>query len=273
LAGVTRAATSPDVWAAPAALSPVEATIRLPGSKSMTNRALLLAALADGESALHRPLIARDTMLMAQALRSLGVAVERSGDAVTVRPAPLRGPATVDCGLAGTVMRFVPPVAALATGVVDFDGDPRARVRPMGEVLTALRALGADVDGGAASLPFSIRGTGRVRGGSVDIDASSSSQFVSALLLAGARYDEGVDVRHSGKPIPSLPHIEMTVAMLRERGVAVDGSEPTRWAVEPGPIAAHDTEIEPDLSNAAPFLAAAVATAGTVTVPGWPLAS
>jgi 3-phosphoshikimate 1-carboxyvinyltransferase len=270
---VTAAATSPDVWAAPAVSSPVTAVVRLPGSKSITNRALLLAALAAGASTLHRPLVARDTALMAQALRSLGVAIEATAEAMAVRPAPLRGPATVNCGLAGTVMRFVPPVAALAAGTIVFDGDPRAHMRPMGEMLAALRTLGADLDPEAASLPFEIRGVGRVRGGAVSLDASSSSQFVSALLLAAARYDDGVDVRHDGKPVPSLPHIAMTVAMLRDRGVQVDDAEPNRWVVKPGPIAAKDIEIEPDLSNAAPFLAAAVATGGTVSVRDWPSAT
>jgi 3-phosphoshikimate 1-carboxyvinyltransferase len=270
---VTAAATSPDVWAAPAVSGPVTAVVRLPGSKSITNRALLLAALATSPSTLHRPLVARDTALMAQALRSLGVAIEATPEAMTVHPETLRGPATVDCGLAGTVMRFVPPVAALAAGTIAFDGDPRARMRPMGEMLAALRTLGADLDPGVVSLPFEIRGVGRVRGGAVSLDASSSSQFVSALLLAAARYDDGVDVRHDGKPVPSLPHIAMTVAMLRDRGVVVDDAEPNRWVVEPGPIAAKDIEIEPDLSNAAPFLAAAVATGGTVTVRDWPSAA
>ncbi|HSS68036.1 MAG TPA: 3-phosphoshikimate 1-carboxyvinyltransferase [Nocardioidaceae bacterium] len=267
---MTAAATSPDVWAAPSAAAPVRAVVRIPGSKSITNRALLLAAIATGESVLHRPLVARDTALMAQALQSLGVDVVRSDDAMRVRPGPLRGPATVDCGLAGTVMRFVPPIAALADGTVAFDGDLQARLRPMAEILGALRALGADLDDDASSLPFDLRGTGRLHGGIVTIDASSSSQFVSALLLAGARYDVGVDLRHDGKPVPSVPHIAMTVSMLRERGVIVDDAEPNRWAVTPGPIAAMHVEIEPDLSNAAPFLAAAAATGGTVTVREWP---
>jgi 3-phosphoshikimate 1-carboxyvinyltransferase len=270
LASVTTAATSPDVWAAPTADSPVRAVVRLPGSKSITNRALLLAALADGDSVLRRPLTARDTHLMVVALQALGTEIETSGDAVKVRPQPLRGPAEIDCGLAGTVMRFVPPVAALAHGLVTFDGDPRARLRPMGEILTALRALGADLDRAAASLPFEIRGRGSLRGGKAELDASSSSQFVSALLLAGARYDLGVDVRHQGKPVPSLPHIDLTVAMLRERGVEVDDDEPNRWSVSPGSIAAVDIDIEPDLSNAAPFLAAAAVTGGAVTVRDWP---
>ncbi len=179
--------------------------------------------------------------------------------------------AVVDCGLAGTVMRFVPPVAGLATGRVDFDGDPHMRPRPVGEVLTALAALGIRVeDGGRGALPFTVVGAGAVPGGTVVIDASASSQFVSALLLAGSRYERGVDVRHDGKPVPSLPHIEMTVAMLRERGVEVDDSDADRWAVAPGPVAALDHAVEPDLSNAAPFLALAATTGGSVTVRDWP---
>lgn len=255
---------------APYAATPVRATVRVPGSKSLTNRALLLAALADEPSTITRPLFARDTRLMMAALSDLGIGVVHGDDAVTVTPAPLTGPARVDCGLAGTVMRFVPPVAALATGPVSFDGDPRARERPMGAILDALRSLGVDLDTATSSLPFTLRGRGAVDGGVVTVDASSSSQFVSALLLAGARYDKGVDVRHDGKPVPSQPHIDMTVALLRERGVGVDDAEPNRWRVDPGPVAALDTAIEPDLSNAAAFLAAGLVTGGAVTVPGWP---
>jgi 3-phosphoshikimate 1-carboxyvinyltransferase len=166
-------------------------------------------------------------------------------------------------------MRFVPPAAALADGDVRFDGDEQARVRPMNTVLDALRTLGVVVDGD--SLPFVLHGTGAVRGGSVTIDASGSSQFVSALLLSGARYEQGVTVLHDGKPVPSLPHIEMTVEMLRAVGVEVDDSRPNRWAVAPGAIQARDWHIEPDLSNAAAFLAAAAVTGGSITVPDWPL--
>jgi len=257
-------------WQAPYAAQPVHATVRVPGSKSITNRALLLAAIADGPSTLTQPLLARDTLLMVDALTGLGVTIDDVGDAITVTPAPLRGPATVDCGLAGTVMRFVPPVAALAQGPVAFDGDPRSRERPLDTVLTALRTLGVDIDAAAQALPFVLTGRGSVPGGVVTIDASASSQFVSALLLAGARYDAGVDVRHDGKPVPSQPHIDLTVAMLRARGVQVDDGEPNRWQILPGPVKARDETVEPDLSNAAPFLAAAVVTAGSVTVPGWP---
>ncbi|MDX6325161.1 MAG: 3-phosphoshikimate 1-carboxyvinyltransferase, partial [Nocardioidaceae bacterium] len=223
-------AATATLWPAPTAAAPVTATVPLPGSKSLTNRALVLAALSDGPSVVRRALRSRDTELMAAALRALGVTVDTNADDWVVTPAPLRGPAQVDCGLAGTVMRFVPPVAALARGPVAFDGDPHARTRPMGEVLLGLRELGVDVeDEGRGRLPFTVRGQGSVRGGAVTIDASASSQFISALMLAGARYDAGVDVRHDGKPVPSLPHIKMTVAALREHGVEVEDDEPDRW--------------------------------------------
>jgi 3-phosphoshikimate 1-carboxyvinyltransferase len=267
-------------WAPPAALGPVDAEVALPGSKSLTNRYLVLAALANSSSLLRRPLRSRDTELMAQALRALGAGVEdgtadlsagRSGADWIVTPASLRGDAAIDCGLAGTVMRFLPPVAALCRGPVRFDGDAQARVRPMGPVLEALRALGARVtDEGRGTLPFTVEGTGRMPGGSVVLDASASSQFISALLLSGARYDQGVTVHHEGKPVPSEPHIEMTVETLRDAGAIVDDSEPNTWRVEPSEINGLDVQVEPDLSNAAPFLSAALVAGGRVTVPGWP---
>ena len=256
-------------WVAPHVTGPVQATVRVPGSKSVTNRALLLAALADGPATLRAPLRSRDTDLMAAALRVLGTSITDgpSGEWL-VTPGPGAGDVDVDCGLAGTVMRFVPPAAPLTRGEVRFDGDPRARERPMGVVLDALRALGVDVDGN--TLPFTVRGTGSVPGGAVTLDASGSSQFVSGLLLAGARYERGVRVRHDGPPVPSMPHIEMTVHMLREHSVGVEVSGADSWTVDPGPIKAHDWDIEPDLSNASVYLAAAALTGGAVTVPGWP---
>ncbi len=262
-------------WPAPQAQGPVNATVRVPGSKSITNRALLLAALADGPSTIRRPLVSRDSELMLAALRGLGATVHDlpetgAGPAWRVEPAPLTGPARVDCGLAGTVMRFVPPIAALAAGEVAFDGDPRARERPMGPVLAALRELGATIDGPSDRLPFTVHGHGALPGGNVQIDASASSQFVSGLLLAAPRYDKGVDVVHVGEPVPSLPHIRMTVVMLRQAGVEVEDEAPQRWRVTPGPVKARDLDVEPDLSNAAPFLAAALLTGGSVTVVGWP---
>ena len=259
------------MWSAPRARQPLDATVRLPGSKSLTNRVLVLAALADGPSTLTRPLLARDSWLMADALRALGTAIDTVEDGWRVTPAELRGPATVDCGLAGTLMRFLPPVAALAHGPVVFDGDLRARERPMQAMIGALRKLGVEIDDdGRGTLPFRLTGAGGVDGGAVTIDASASSQYVSGLLLAGARYRDGIDLRHDGKPMPSQPHIDMTIRQLRIRGVEVDDAEPNRWRVAPGLIGALDTVIEPDLSNAAPFLAAALVTRGRVRVPDWP---
>jgi 3-phosphoshikimate 1-carboxyvinyltransferase len=255
-------------WAAPYARGRVHATVSLPGSKSLTNRALVLAALADGPSVVRRALRSRDTLLMVGALTALGVGVDAATDDWVVEPARLTGGATIDCGLAGTVTRFVPPLAGLADGPVSFDGDPHMRTRPVGEVLTALRALGVRIDG--ERLPFTVHGSGRVRGGQVVLDSSGSSQFVSALLLAGARFDEGLDLLHDGKAVPSQPHIEMTVAMLRRHAIEVDDSEPARWRVSPGPVRAVDHTIEPDLSNAAPFLALAATTHGSITVRDWP---
>ncbi|BBH16407.1 3-phosphoshikimate 1-carboxyvinyltransferase [Nocardioides baekrokdamisoli] len=257
-----------DPWPAPFASAPVQAKVSLPGSKSLTNRALILAALADGPSLVSGALRSRDTLLMAAALRSLGADIDTTRADWTVTPGPLTADGSIDVGLAGTVMRFVPPMAALASGTVAFDGDEHMRQRPVGEILAALRAIGADVEGDR--LPFAVHGTGSVRGGEVTIDASQSSQFVSALLLAAARYDTGLDVRHVGAPVPSLPHIEMTIEMLRDHGVVVDDSVADRWTVAPGPIKAVDRRIEPDLSNAAPFLALAAISGGTVTVRDWP---
>ncbi len=263
--------TPADPWPAPCARGPVTATVSLPGSKSLTNRALLLAAVSDGPSRVRRALRSRDTLLMADALTSLGAEVDTSGEDWRVTPAAFTADAEVDCGLAGTVMRFVPPVAALSSGRISFDGDPHMRNRPVGEVLSALRTLGVSLeDQGRGALPFVVLGAGSVRGGRVVLDASASSQFISALLLAGARYDDGVEVVHEGKPVPSLPHIEMTVAMLREHGVEVDDSDADRWTVAPGPVAPVSHLIEPDLSNAAPFLGLAAVTGGSVTVRDWP---
>ena len=264
-------------WLSPHAAGPVTATVALPGSKSLTNRFLVLAGLANGPSRLRRPLRSRDTLLMAAALRSLGASVtdlpgdERDCDDWLITPASLCGATSVDCGLAGTVMRFLPPVAALANGPVSFYGDARAARRPMAPVIDSLRALGARInDDGRGTLPFTVEGSGRMPGGPVTVDASGSSQFISGLLLAGARYDQGITVHHHGTPVPSEPHIQMTVEVLRDAGVIVDDSETNTWRVEPSEVQSLDVEVEPDLSNTAAFLAAAVVTGGTVRVPGWP---
>ncbi len=260
------------VWTTPHRRAAVDAVISVPGSKSITARALILAALADGPSRLVRPLRARDTDLMAAGLRALGVLIEDDGPDLVVTPRPLRGPAEVDAGLAGTVLRFLPPVAALADGPVRLDGDPRLHDRPNAGLLGALRDLGVEIDdGGRGKAPFTVHGTGRVRGGAVVVDASESSQIVSGLLLAAARFDEGVDLSLTGG-VPSMPHVDMTVTTLRAHGVAVTPTE-RGWRVSPGPIAARDVVVEPDLSNAAPFLAAALVPGGRVTVGDWPEAT
>lgn len=268
-------------WLAPRATGPLAARVSLPGSKSLTNRELVLSALADGPSLLRRPLHSRDSMLMIEALRALGVQIEQvegdgayGADLRITPPAELSGSASIDCGLAGTVMRFLPPVAALALGPVAFDGDEAARRRPMRTTIEALRALGVDVnDDGRGALPFSLWGSGAVRGGEIAIDASASSQFVSGLLLAAPRFTEGLVLRHTGERLPSMPHIEMTIATLADRGVTVESPEPGVWVVPHAPIRGREVVIEPDLSNAAPFLVAAVIAGGTVAVEGWPPAT
>lgn len=264
------------LWAAPVAAGPVHATVAVPGSKSLANRALLIAAGAVGPTTVSGlPAGSRDLDLMLGALAALGsTATPRASGTVTLTPGGRDGDVTIDCGLAGTVMRFVPPTAALTTATTRFDGDPRARERPMGPMLDSLRELGISVDSPDGRLPFTITGRGRVPGGEVVVDASASSQFVTALLLSAARFDSGVTVRHRGGPVPSLPHIDMTVRMLAEHGVVVTSDTTDRrrcvWRVEPGPIAARDRLVEPDLSNATPFVALAVATSGMVLIRDWP---
>ena len=268
-------------WRAPAAHGPVRATLRLPGSKSITNRALILAALSDSPSVLRGVLQARDTSLAVGALRALGCTIDSRDAVVRVTPGPPAQGSTVrvDVGNAGTVMRFLPAVAALTPADVAFDGDPRARERPVGALLTALRTLGVAIDdGGRGALPFTIHGRGSVPGGPVTLDASGSSQLVSGLLLAAPRFTAGVAVQHAGPPVPSLPHIEMTMRMLRDAGATVEAGpasdgRPDSWRVEPGPLNLGDFTVEPDLSNAGPFLAAALVTGGSVTIRDWPVAS
>ncbi|WP_372517228.1 3-phosphoshikimate 1-carboxyvinyltransferase [Mycobacterium hackensackense] len=269
-------------WPAPSTSEPVNATVTVPGSKSLTNRALILAALAtcrgersDGEerrtSTVSGALRSRDTDLMIGALQALGLTILGDTELTisgTIAPAP---GTRIDCGLAGTVLRFVPAVAALSTQTVTFDGDEQARARPIAPLLDGLRGVGVRIDGDG--LPFDVRGQGGADGGEVHIDASGSSQFVSGLLLAGATFRDGLTVVHTGESVPSAPHIDMTVSMLRDAGVTVDDSQRNRWRVEPGPIAARHWDIEPDLSNSVPFLAAAAVTGGTVRINRWPAVS
>lgn len=261
-------------WNAPCAPGPLHAIVEIPGSKSETNRALLLAALADGPSAITGAMDARDSRLFHAALRALGVQITALDASPVVVTPPARFTASsqpVDVGLAGNVMRFIPPLAALtATGITAFVGDPHASRRPVAPMLDALRQLGVPVEGDA--VPFSITG-GHLTGNSATLDSSASSQFVSGLLLAAARFPGGLTLHHhspTGASVPSRPHLDMTVGMLRERGVRVDEPDADTWVVHPGPIAALDLRVEPDLTNAAAFLAAGVVSGGSVRVPGWP---
>jgi 3-phosphoshikimate 1-carboxyvinyltransferase len=263
-------------WQAPSAAGPVSATVRLPGSKSITNRALVLAALSSGPSVISGPLVARDTQLAVAALQALGckVVLDRTAWRITPGSVASDSPLTVDVGNSGTCMRFLPAVAALTRASVRFDGDSRVRERPVGALLAALRSAGVAVDGDGA--PFTVHGRGSVAGGSVSLDASGSSQLVSGLLLAAPRFEAGLSVRHVGDPVPSAPHIAMTVRMLRAAGATVTesgGARPDEWRVAPGALSLGEVVVEPDLSNAAPFLAAALVTGGTVVVPGWPATS
>ncbi len=257
--------------ALPFAVAPVTGGLVVPGSKSETNRALVLAALGDGPSRVTGALDSRDSRLMIDALRALGVSVVPDGPALAVTPPPrFTGADRIDCGLAGTVMRFVPPLAALADGASTFVGDPHASERPMGPLLDGLRQLGAAVDGD--SLPFRVDPP-ETLGDRAEIDASGSSQFVSGLLLIAPRLPRGLTLRHTGERLPSLPHIAMTVEMLRARGATVETPDERTWVVAPGGLRALDSTVEPDLTNASVFLAAAAVTGGRVTVPGWPAQS
>ena len=254
----------------------VSARVVIPGSKSVTNRALILAAQAQTPSLLKRPLISRDTELMVAGLRAMGVGikdVQVDGDlAWEVTPAPLRGPAKVDVGNAGTVMRFLPPLSALAQGDISFDGDPRSYERPLGPVIAALEDLGIEVEhDGRYSLPMVVKGKGVIPGGALTIDASASSQFLSALLLIAPSTRDGIVATHKGGPLPSMPHIDMTVQMLRDFGAKVEvDKEANSWSVSAGALQGQDLVIEPDLSNAAPFLSIAMVCGGSITIADWP---
>jgi len=265
-----------DLWKAPTRVTALNQRISIPGSKSLTNRWLILAAIAESPSVINLPLIARDTNLMIDAISALGANVKRTDSSLEITPNRIEGSAAINCGLAGTVMRFVPPIAALASGEIRFDGDPRAWQRPMKQIIESLRALGVEIkDDGRGTLPFTVVGRGEVTGGEVLLDASTSSQFVSALLLAGARYQNGIKVIHSGGQLPSIPHIDMTVEVLAKVGIQVvseiTSANQANWTIAPGQPKGFEVTVEPDLSNAAAFVAAALAVGGSVTITNWPL--
>ena len=270
-------------WSAPfrsgltAASKPISATVTIPGSKSATNRALILAALATTPSRIRKPLSSRDTDLMVKGLQSLGCKIEQiktdQGFDYQVIPGKLTGPTQIDVGNAGTVMRFLPPIAALATGLIHFDGDERSHQRPIAPVLSALEQLGVSVEhNNKYKLPITINGAGKIKGGTVEIDASASSQFVSALLLVAPATQEGITIKNIGPSLPSAPHIEMTIQMLEKFGATVQRTA-SSWSVKPCQLIGQDLVIEPDLSNAAPFMAAAMICGGSVQVSDWPLST
>ena len=265
--------TAHELWPAPfRGRKPVTSRVTIPGSKSVTNRALILAAQADSPSTLRRPLISRDSELMSAGLQAMGVSINGNDDAWTLTPAPLRGPAHIDVGNAGTVMRFLPPLAALAQGDISFDGDPRSYERPLGPVIKALEELGIAIEHeGRYSLPLVIQAKGAIPGGALTIDASASSQFLSALLLVAPSMNNGITVQHRGGSLPSMPHIDMTVQMLRDFGATVHVDKKAQsWRVEPGTLRGQDLVIEPDLSNASPFLSIAMVCGGSITIADWP---
>ena len=264
-----------ELWPAPfRGRKPISSQVTIPGSKSVTNRALILAAQATSPSIIRRPLISRDSELMSAGLVALGIGIHIEGDNQSWRitPAPLTGPALIDVGNAGTVMRFLPPLAALAQGEIAFDGDSRSYERPIGPVIKALEELGIEIDHqGRYSLPLVIKGSGVILGGKLTIDASKSSQFLSALLLVGPSMTSGITVTHDGSSLPSMPHIDMTVQMLRDFGAEVEVDKAGQsWSVKAGSLQGQDLAIEPDLSNAAPFLSIAMVCGGSITITDWP---
>jgi 3-phosphoshikimate 1-carboxyvinyltransferase len=210
---------------------------------------------------------------MVLGLSALGIGLKWIAPAtIEVTPGPLKADASIDVGLAGTVMRFLPPLAALANGTVRFHGSDAASRRPIKELLEALASLGVKVDFPPAgrSLPFSVSGSGRVNGSDVELDASASSQFLSALLLAGPRFERGLTARLCSQTLPSQPHINMTLEALTRFGANARQIDLATWSVDPGGLSGRNLIVEPDLSNAAPFLAAALVAGGRVSVCNWP---
>jgi 3-phosphoshikimate 1-carboxyvinyltransferase len=247
----------------------VDADVQIPGSKSLTNRALVLASLADGTSTLGGALVADDTEAMAAAMTQLGAVVDLRSDRCTVtgfggrlRP----GPIDIDARLSGTTARFVLPVLTLGDGPYLLDGAQPLRDRPMGPSIEALRRLGAQVDDSdrPGHLPVVVR-AGTLQGDGVGVDGVLSSQFTSGLLLAAAAMPDGLAVDLLG-PVVSRPYLEMTLAVLRAFGVDAGSDGERRLWVRPGGLQPTDYRIEPDASAASYFLAAAAICGGRVRV-------
>ncbi|MET8682588.1 3-phosphoshikimate 1-carboxyvinyltransferase [Streptomyces sp. NPDC004732] len=243
---------------------------RIPGSKSLTNRLLLLAAAADGTSTVRAPLVSEDTVAFREALDACGIPVKTGpGDAFWAVTGTGRGPAGSArpwCADAGTAARFLPPFAATGHGSFLFDGSSQLRARPQGPLLDALRALGADLEPGPGNgLPLLIRAQG-IEGGELTVDSSLSSQYLSGLLMAAPLMRRGLRIRTGS--LVSRPYIDMTLALMRRFGARVDEGADGTLSVEPRPYDATDIVVEPDASSASYVFAAAAVTGRTVTVPG-----
>jgi 3-phosphoshikimate 1-carboxyvinyltransferase len=245
--------------------APPDAVVRPPGSKSITNRALLCAALAEGESVLRGALFADDTLAMIGAVAALGAGVEAREDQALVRVSGARlglTPVRIDAGRSGTTSRFVLAAAALGNAECVVDGDPQLRARPMGPLIDALEQLGVRVRalGEPGCLPLAL--CGPAHGGRVRIAGHVSSQFLSGLLMAAPLIDGGLEIELTS-PLVSVPYVEMTRAVMAAFGVSADG-----FRVAPAAYAPTDFAIEPDASAASYFFAAAAITGGRVTVEG-----
>ncbi|GJM38561.1 MAG: 3-phosphoshikimate 1-carboxyvinyltransferase [Acidimicrobiales bacterium] len=247
-----------------------DATIRLPGSKSITNRALVAAALAEGDTTLHGVLFADDTEAMLAALGQLGIELRIDRDAATVTVVGCGGElpgveTTIDVRQSGTTARFLTPAVALGAAPVVVDADPQMRDRPMDDQIDALRAMGVTVEelGDPGRLP--LRLTGPIRAAGVGLAADVSSQFLSGLLLSGAIH--GLDARLTTSAV-SRPYLDMTATVMRSFGAEVSDDDGTAWTVRGGYTSPGDYEIEPDASAASYFLAAAAITGGRVRIEG-----
>jgi 3-phosphoshikimate 1-carboxyvinyltransferase len=263
-----------DVRAVEPLRGPVDATVTVPGSKSLTNRALVCAALAAGTSVLDGVLVADDTLAMAEALARLGATVELDGATrratVTGTGGRLRpGPVALDMRLSGTTSRFLLPVVALGEGRYTVDGRPPLRARPMGPVLGGIEALGAAVEhlGEPGHLPVVVSAPGGLAGGAVTVAGDTSSQFLSGLLLAAPYAGEGVRVAVAG-PLVSRPFVDLTLAVMAAFGVEVGVAAGPTFAVPPGRYRAGRHRVEPDASAASYLLAVAAVAGGRVTVEG-----
>ncbi|MFH1923429.1 MAG: 3-phosphoshikimate 1-carboxyvinyltransferase [Planctomycetota bacterium] len=253
---------------------PLSGSIRPPGSKSITNRALVCAALADGESVLTGALDSEDTRVMIDALGQLGLTVGHDANAHTIRVLGSAGrlpAAEADLYVAnsGTTLRFLTAMVALAHGVYRLDGTPRMRQRPIGDLLDALRQLGADVESQSpGGCPPVVVRAGGLPGGRATVAGSISSQFLSGLLMAAPCAAGPVELVVEG-PLVSKPYVEMTLAVMSAFGVQVEVENLQHFLVPAGrPYQARRYEIEPDASAASYFFAAAAVTGGEVTVEG-----